>query len=80
MTTETYEILAIKYGEFSKRKRYESFISADDHDGPHPDRLLRLGDPQRQAMHLARRQRLRSQPRAPSADARSTGCRLRRWN
>ena len=36
MTTETYEILAIKYGEFSKRKRYESFISADDHDGPHP--------------------------------------------
>ncbi len=36
MSSETYEILAIKYGEFSKRKRYESFISADDHDGPHP--------------------------------------------
>jgi hypothetical protein len=36
VTTETYEILAIKYGEFSKRKRYESFIAADDHDGPHP--------------------------------------------
>jgi glyoxylase-like metal-dependent hydrolase (beta-lactamase superfamily II) len=36
VTTETYEILAVKYGEFNKRKRYESFISADDHDGPHP--------------------------------------------
>jgi glyoxylase-like metal-dependent hydrolase (beta-lactamase superfamily II) len=36
VTTETYEILAIKYGEFTKRKRFESFISADDHDGPHP--------------------------------------------
>jgi glyoxylase-like metal-dependent hydrolase (beta-lactamase superfamily II) len=36
VTTETYEILALKYGEFSNRKRYESFIAADDHDGPHP--------------------------------------------
>jgi glyoxylase-like metal-dependent hydrolase (beta-lactamase superfamily II) len=36
VTTETYEIFALKYGEFSKRKRYESFIGADDHDGPHP--------------------------------------------
>ena len=36
MTTETYEILAIKYGEFAARKRFESFIAADDHDGPHP--------------------------------------------
>ena len=36
MTTETYEILAIKYGEFTNRRRYESFIGADDHDGPHP--------------------------------------------
>jgi glyoxylase-like metal-dependent hydrolase (beta-lactamase superfamily II) len=36
VTTETYEILALKYGEFSQRKRYESFISADDHAGPHP--------------------------------------------
>jgi hypothetical protein len=34
--TETYEILAIKYGEFINRRRYESFIGADDHDGPHP--------------------------------------------
>ena len=36
MTTETYEILAIKYGEFTSRRRFESFIAADDHDGPHP--------------------------------------------
>ena len=36
MTTETYEILAIKYAEFTNRRRFESFISADDHDGPHP--------------------------------------------
>lgn len=36
MTTETYEILAVKYGEFAARKRFESFIGADDHDGPHP--------------------------------------------
>jgi glyoxylase-like metal-dependent hydrolase (beta-lactamase superfamily II) len=36
VSTETYEILAIKYAEFTKRKRFESFIAADDHDGPHP--------------------------------------------
>ena len=36
MTTETYEILAIKYGEFTSRRRFESFICADDHDAPHP--------------------------------------------
>ena len=36
MTTETYEILALKYGEFASRRRFESFIAADDHDGPHP--------------------------------------------
>ena len=36
MTTETYEIVAIKYGEFTSRRRYESFIGADDHDAPHP--------------------------------------------
>ena len=36
MSTETYEILAIKYAEHTARKRYESFIAADDHDGPHP--------------------------------------------
>ena len=36
MTIETYEILAIKYGELINRKRYESFIAADDHNGPHP--------------------------------------------
>ena len=32
MTTETYEILAIKYAEFTNRRRFESFIGADDHD------------------------------------------------
>ena len=36
MTTETYEVLAIKYGEFTSRRRFESFIAADDHDAPHP--------------------------------------------
>ena len=55
MTTETYEILAIKYGEFAARTRFESFIAADDHDAPPPHRLLRLGDPQRQPHHPRRR-------------------------
>ncbi len=36
MTTETYEIVAIKYGEFAGRRRADSFIMADDHDAPHP--------------------------------------------
>jgi glyoxylase-like metal-dependent hydrolase (beta-lactamase superfamily II) len=36
MSSETYEILALKYAEFAQRKRFESFIAADDHDGPHP--------------------------------------------
>jgi glyoxylase-like metal-dependent hydrolase (beta-lactamase superfamily II) len=36
VTTETYEIVAIKYGEFANRRRFESFIAADDHDLPHP--------------------------------------------
>lgn len=36
MSSETYEILAIKYAEFANRRRYESFIAADDHDLPHP--------------------------------------------
>jgi glyoxylase-like metal-dependent hydrolase (beta-lactamase superfamily II) len=36
VTTETYEILAIKYGEFAGRRRADSFIMADDHDAPHP--------------------------------------------
>ena len=36
MSSETYEILALKYGEFAQRKRFESFIGADDHDSPHP--------------------------------------------
>ena len=36
MSSETYEILALKYGEFAQRRRYESFIGADDHDAPHP--------------------------------------------
>jgi glyoxylase-like metal-dependent hydrolase (beta-lactamase superfamily II) len=35
-TPETYEILAVKYAEFVNRKRFESFIQADDHNGPHP--------------------------------------------
>jgi len=35
MSTETYEILAIKYAERTDRKRVESFIAADDHDAPH---------------------------------------------
>ena len=26
MTTETYEILAVKYAEFTNRRRFESFI------------------------------------------------------
>ena len=36
MSSETYEILAIKYGEFADRRRHESFIAADDHAAPHP--------------------------------------------
>lgn len=36
MSGDTYEILALKYAEFTQRKRFESFIAADDHDGPHP--------------------------------------------
>src|SRR3989442_14872126 len=36
MSTETYEILALKYAERTDRKRVESFIAADDHDAPHP--------------------------------------------
>ena len=36
MTSDTYEILAIKYAERTDRKRVESFIAADDHDAPHP--------------------------------------------
>ena len=29
---DTYEILALKYAELTQRRRYESFIGADDHD------------------------------------------------
>jgi hypothetical protein len=36
MSSDIYEILALKYAELKQRKRYESFISADDHDQPHP--------------------------------------------
>jgi glyoxylase-like metal-dependent hydrolase (beta-lactamase superfamily II) len=36
VTTETYEIVAIKYGEYAARRRSDSFIMADDHDAPHP--------------------------------------------
>ena len=35
-SSDTYEILALKYAEYTQRKRLESFISADDHDQPHP--------------------------------------------
>ncbi len=34
--TETYEVLAVKYAERLNRTRAESFINADDHQGPHP--------------------------------------------
>ena len=36
MSTDTYEILAVKYAELTARKLFESFVAADDHDGPHP--------------------------------------------
>jgi glyoxylase-like metal-dependent hydrolase (beta-lactamase superfamily II) len=36
VTTEIYEIMAIKYAEFTNRRRYESFLMADDHAAPHP--------------------------------------------
>jgi glyoxylase-like metal-dependent hydrolase (beta-lactamase superfamily II) len=36
VTSEVYEIIALKYAEFANRKRFESFLMADDHDGPHP--------------------------------------------
>jgi len=34
--TEIHEIVALKYAEFVNRKRFESFLMADDHDAPHP--------------------------------------------
>ncbi|HEY1245412.1 MAG TPA: N-acyl homoserine lactonase family protein [Hyphomicrobiaceae bacterium] len=34
--SDRYEILALKYAEYTQRKRFESFIAADDHDQPHP--------------------------------------------
>jgi glyoxylase-like metal-dependent hydrolase (beta-lactamase superfamily II) len=36
LSSDAYEILALKYAELTQRKRYESFIAADDHDQPHP--------------------------------------------
>jgi glyoxylase-like metal-dependent hydrolase (beta-lactamase superfamily II) len=36
MTTDAYEILAVKYAERVERVRGESFIMADDHASPHP--------------------------------------------
>jgi glyoxylase-like metal-dependent hydrolase (beta-lactamase superfamily II) len=36
MSGDAYEILALKYAELTHRKRYESFIGADEHDQPHP--------------------------------------------
>lgn len=34
--SNAYEILAVKYAEHTARRRFESFIAADDHDAPHP--------------------------------------------
>jgi glyoxylase-like metal-dependent hydrolase (beta-lactamase superfamily II) len=36
MSSDIYEVLALKYAELTTRKRFESFIAADDHDSPHP--------------------------------------------
>ena len=36
MSSDTYEILALKYAGLAARRRFESFIAADDHDSPHP--------------------------------------------
>jgi glyoxylase-like metal-dependent hydrolase (beta-lactamase superfamily II) len=36
LSSEHYEIIALKYAEYTQRKRFESFIAADDHDQPHP--------------------------------------------
>jgi len=36
MSSDTYEILALKYAEYTQRRRFESFIAADDHNAPHP--------------------------------------------
>ena len=36
MSSDKYEILALKYAQLTSRRRFESFIAADDHDGPHP--------------------------------------------
>lgn len=34
--TETYEVLAVKYGEHMNRTRIDNFMSADDHAAPMP--------------------------------------------
>ncbi len=36
MSSDTYEILALKYAGLAARRRLDSFIAADDHDSPHP--------------------------------------------
>jgi glyoxylase-like metal-dependent hydrolase (beta-lactamase superfamily II) len=36
MSSDIYEILALKYGELNERTRRENFIAADDHDAPGP--------------------------------------------
>jgi glyoxylase-like metal-dependent hydrolase (beta-lactamase superfamily II) len=36
MDEETYEILAIKYGEHAKRTRFDNFLLSDDHASPMP--------------------------------------------
>ncbi len=35
-TPETYEILAVKYGEMTKRTRADNFMHPDDHAAPMP--------------------------------------------
>ena len=36
MSSETYEIFAVKYAERPDRKRFETFLIADDHAAPYP--------------------------------------------
>ncbi len=36
VSSETYEIVCLKYAEYTNRKRFESFLMAEDHGGPHP--------------------------------------------
>ena len=80
MTTETYEILALKYAERIDRFRAESFLMpADDHATPHPMDyfvwVIRNNERSHAGRLRVRRGRGR-QAQAQRADAR----RPRRWN